>query len=136
MSPQFHVQRLEEVAARKAPVRPHPFFHPLHRALQFLPRGAPFDARRPLPVFFPEEFEAEEGEPTSQGGMVTAESKCAGFIGSHLQVEFLQPLRKLPVELFRFFPKLEGADPIVGVATDCRLALAAGFDHLLVNPGT
>jgi hypothetical protein len=84
MTPQPTVESCEEGLTRQMPIRPKPFLDPSARTLPFLPCGAAFDTRRTLSVFYPEKFEAQEGEATRHARMKATESQDTGLRRCHL----------------------------------------------------
>jgi hypothetical protein len=74
MSPQPSIEALEEHFTRQMPIRLNPVLDPSARTPQFLVSGAAFDTRDALPVFLPEPFDAQEGEPTCHAGMKATEA--------------------------------------------------------------
>jgi hypothetical protein len=53
MPSQPSIEAVEEGFPRHLPIRLNPFLDPLARSLPFLARGAAFDTRHALSVFFP-----------------------------------------------------------------------------------
>jgi hypothetical protein len=117
------------------PIRLHPFLDPLTRTRPCLASGAACDPRHTLSVFLPEQFAAPEGEPTRHARMNATEAQETGLRRCPLQCEFPQPLRERLVEPFRIAAEPKGADQVIGVSADQRLAAAPGFDHLVKPPG-
>ena len=66
--------------------------------------------------------------------MNATEAPDAGLRRCPLSCEFPQPLRERLVKPFRIAAEPKGADQVIGVAADQRLAAAPGFDHPVKPP--
>jgi hypothetical protein len=129
MTSQPSIEAVEEGVPRHMPIRRNPFLDPVARSRHFLARGAAFDPRHALSVFFPVKFEASKGEPSCHARMKSAEAQAAGLLQGDLQCEFPQSIRERLVKPCRIAAELNGADQVVGVAAEQRLASTVGFDH-------
>ena len=91
MASQPDVQLPVEHASRQVPVLFDPCRHPSARRMELLARGASLDARHALAVWHPSKLESQKREAPPHAWMETTETQEAGFVGSNLEVELLQP---------------------------------------------
>jgi hypothetical protein len=90
----------------------NPCRHPPAGRLELLPCRTPLDARHALPIWSPSKLKAQKREAPLHAGVKTAEAQQAGLFGCDLEVEFLQPLWKYPVEPLCILLIAESTDPV------------------------
>src|SRR5215831_15457677 len=125
------MQPLEEVPLRQVPVFLNPGCQPLAGSLQLLARGTPHNAGYAMPIWPPEKLEAQNGEAPLHAGVKATKPSQVGFLWGHLEVEFLQPLGKHPVEPLSVILIAEGADPVIGIAAQQCLPPTVGLDDFV-----
>src|SRR5215475_5389578 len=125
------MQPLEEGPLRQVSVFLDPGCQPLAGGLELFARGTSHDAGYAMLIWHPGELEAQKGEAPLHAGMKTTKPSQVGFLWGHLEVEFLQPLRKHPVESLSVVLIAKGADPIIGVAAQQRLTPTVGLDDFV-----
>jgi hypothetical protein len=125
------MQPREEVPLRPVPVVLDPGCQPLAGSLQLLACGTPHDAGHTVPIWPPEELEAQKGEAPLHAGVKTTKPSQVGFLWGHLEVEFLQPLGEHPIEPLSVVLIAEGADPVISLAAHQCLASTVGLDNFV-----
>ena len=129
VSSQLRIQGLEKPPCFLVPIESYPDFHPFHCRTEFLAGCPPHDARRPLPVGKPEEFKPEKAETPFQTWMKATKAKNLCFARLHLEIELLQPFWQHREKSLGILLITERADPIIGIPTYHRFALAMWFHH-------
>src|SRR5215475_15235819 len=125
------MQPLEECPLRQVPVFLNPGCQSLAGSLQLLARGTPHDAGHAVPIWSPEELEAQKGEAPLHAWVKTTEPSQVGLLWGHLEVECLQPLGKHPVEPLSVILIAEGAAPVIGIAAQPCLPPTMGLDDFV-----
>ncbi len=122
------MQPLEAVPLRHVSVFLDPGCQPLAGGVELFARGTSHDAGYAMPIWHPGEREAQKGEAPLPAGVKTTQPSHVGVLWGHLEVEFLSPLRKHPVESRSVVLIAKGADPIIGVAAQPCLTPTVGLD--------
>ena len=125
------MQPLEACLLRQVPVGLDPGCQPSAGRLQLLARGTPHDAGPAVPICLPSELEAQQGEAPLHAGVTTTQPSHVGLLWGHLEVAFLQPLSKHPVEPLSVVLRAEGAAPVLGIAAPQCLAPTEGLDDFV-----
>jgi len=121
------VQWPVERASRQVPVLSDPCRDPSARRLELLARRAPLDARHALASWHPVQRASQQRAAPPHARMATTEAQEVGFLGGDLEVALRQPLGAHPREPLRIVLRAEGADPVIGVAAQQRLAATVGL---------
>ena len=113
-------------------------FHPgrevAQRFLQPRPCGPTLEPILARAVCTPEKRKTQEIKAALGVFLVSTETQEARFLRGERQAILRSPFAQHPIETLRITLELEGADEVVGIATQRCLACAVGLYHLCKPP--
>src|SRR5262245_6698128 len=128
------MQTLEAFPPRQVPVLLDPCRQSLTGGLELLACGAPHDARHAVPIWHPEEREAQKGQAPLLAWMNTAEPSQMGLLRRYLKLACSQPFGQHPNAPFRVLLQAEGTHPVIRISAQQCFSPTVSFHDFLTPP--